>query len=173
MFPRRQDAARLVKRFMEAAGIEPAQDSPGRPTRSSLTFSLCFTAFVFASDVACHLNQEAPIRALALLLVTLLIHTAHQRHAWASAYSPETSGSTNGCDGSRLHDADLTFASLIVPCGAHVRFCIRNRCVIGTRKDSGPYIRGRLFDLNLGLVRALGFNSCAAFGVRQVVWSRV
>lgn len=93
--------------------------------------------------------------------------------AWASAYSRESSGPTNGCDGTPLHDPDLTFASFAVPCGARVRFCIGRRCVVGVRKDSGPYAAGRTFDLNLGIVRALGFSSCLSWGVRAVTWQRV
>ena len=76
----------------------------------------------------------------------------------------------NGCDGSRLYASALSFASFAVPCGARVRFCVRGRCVTATRRDSGPYVAGRVFDLNLGVVRALGFDSCAAFGVRVVAW---
>jgi hypothetical protein len=111
--------------------------------------------------------------AIAVLLSPGARAAGRQQLAVASAYSAESSGSTNGCDGSRLHDADLSFASLIVPCGARVRFCIRRRCVVGVRRDSGPYVPGRSFDLNLGIVRALGFSSCLSFGVRTVSWSRV
>lgn len=42
------------------------------------------------------------------------------------------------------------------PCGARVRFCYEGRCVTGQREDSGPYVGGRLFDLNAGLKAALG-----------------
>lgn len=117
--------------------------------------------------------------AAALAACWLCLSPAHAarpleyRAAIASAYSAESSGALNGCDGSRLHDGDLTFAALIVPCGARVRFCIGRRCVDAVRRDSGPYVAGRAFDLNLGIVRALGFRSCAAFGVRRVAWRRL
>lgn len=95
------------------------------------------------------------------------------RYAQASAYSTADSPGTQGCTGRPLRDDRLTFASLSVPCGAHVRFCIGRRCVTAIRTDSGPYVRGRMFDLALGTVRALGFRTPAAFGVRTVRWSRV
>lgn len=76
----------------------------------------------------------------------------------------------NGCDGSRLTAGALSFASFAVPCGTRVRFCLHDRCVTATRRDSGPYVAGRTFDLNLGVVQALGFPSCRAFGVRAVAW---
>lgn len=93
--------------------------------------------------------------------------------AIASAYSTADSPGVEGCTGRRLSDHTLTFASLIVPCGARVEFCIRRRCVVGRRTDSGPYIRGRSFDLTLGLVHALGFRSVREWGVRTVTWRRL
>ena len=49
----------------------------------------------------------------------------------------------------------LRFASLIVPCGARVLFCYRDRCATGTRADSGPFVSGRSFDLNANLRAAI------------------
>ena len=95
------------------------------------------------------------------------------RPAVASAYSRESSGPTNGCDGSELHDGDLSVATFQVPCGARVEICVGSTCVIAARKDSGPYVAGRSFDLNVGVVRALGFSSPYAFGVRTIRWRRV
>jgi hypothetical protein len=92
--------------------------------------------------------------------------------AVASAYSRESSGPRNGCDGSELHDADLSVATFQVPCGTRVQICIGARCVTATRNDSGPYVAGRLFDLNVGVVRALGFSDAYAFGVRTIRWRR-
>lgn len=97
----------------------------------------------------------------------------HRSTAIASAYSTADSPGVEGCTGRRLSDHTRTFASLIVPCGARVQFCVRGRCVIGIRTDSGPYVAGRSFDLTLGLVRALGFASVSTFGVRTVHWRRI
>jgi hypothetical protein len=91
-------------------------------------------------------------------------------HATASAYSTADSPGTEGCTGRRLSDSTRTFASLIVPCGARVEFCVGRRCAIGTRTDSGPYVAGRQFDLTLGMIRALGFAPVTRWGVREVTW---
>ena len=48
------------------------------------------------------------------------------------------------------------FANLSLTCGTRVRFCYRGRCATGTMSDHGPYIAGRLFDLNVNLKNALG-----------------
>lgn len=98
---------------------------------------------------------------------------APMQTAVASAYSRHSSGPTNGCDGSRLHDRDLSVATFLVPCGARLRICLGRRCVTATRRDSGPYVAGRDIDLNLGVVRALGVSSCAAWGVRPITWRRL
>ena len=49
----------------------------------------------------------------------------------------------------------LAFASLILPCGAHVEFCYGATCVTATMKDHGPYVSDRTFDLNANLRSAL------------------
>ena len=48
------------------------------------------------------------------------------------------------------------FASLFLQCGSRVRFCHYGSCVTGVMSDHGPYISGRLFDLNANLKYALG-----------------
>jgi hypothetical protein len=48
------------------------------------------------------------------------------------------------------------FASLILPCGARVRFCHGSTsCVTAVMSDHGPYVSGRTFDLNANLRDAL------------------
>jgi hypothetical protein len=49
----------------------------------------------------------------------------------------------------------LHFASLILACGARIRICHAG-CVTATRADSGPFVPGRTFDLNVALRSALG-----------------
>lgn len=46
-------------------------------------------------------------------------------------------------------------ANLTMRCGSHVKLCT-SVCVIATVQDRGPYIAGRLFDLNPGARAALG-----------------
>lgn len=106
----------------------------------------------------------------AALTALVLLAPAHANRAVASAYSTADSPGTQGCTGRPLREDTLTFASLIVPCGARVQFCVGHQCVVATRTDSGPYVAGRSFDLALGTVRALGFTSARQFGVREVSW---
>jgi rare lipoprotein A (peptidoglycan hydrolase) len=47
------------------------------------------------------------------------------------------------------------FANLSLPCGTRVTFCYTS-CVTATMDDRGPYVSGRLFDLNVNLKDALG-----------------
>jgi rare lipoprotein A (peptidoglycan hydrolase) len=47
------------------------------------------------------------------------------------------------------------FASLFLRCGSRVRFCHYGNCVNATMSDHGPYVSGRLFDLNANLKYAL------------------
>lgn len=145
-----------------------------------MTLRTSTTAAPNAPAAATQPDQEAALRPLAITAaiatVAIIAPTARALRALggsavASAYSREDSGPTNGCDGSQLHDRDLTVATFLVPCGTRIRICLgRRRCVNAIRKDSGPYARGRQIDLNVGVVRALGFASPAAFGVRTVTW---
>lgn len=48
------------------------------------------------------------------------------------------------------------FASLFLPCGAMIRMCHGSSCVSAQMADHGPYVGGRLFDLNWNLKVALG-----------------
>lgn len=112
-----------------------------------------------------------------LVALGIAVAAAGARSPWrtstASAYSTRDSPGEQGCPGyGRLRDDTLTFASLIVPCGAVVELCVGHRCVVARRADSGPFVVGRSFDLAYGTVRALGFSSPSAFGVRSITWRR-
>lgn len=60
------------------------------------------------------------------------------------------------------------FASLFLPCGAMVRMCHGSSCVNAMMSDHGPYVGGRLFDLNANLRAALGCG-----GLCYVRWRRL
>lgn len=60
------------------------------------------------------------------------------------------------------------FASLILPCGAIVRFCHGSLCIDGEMADHGPYVAGRTFDFNVNMKNALGCG-----GVCYVTWRRL
>lgn len=95
-----------------------------------------------------------------------------RRTTQASAYSAWDEG--NFCPGHpQTRKMDLTVGSDLVPCGAHVRICLLNgkRCVVAQRRDWGPGLTAkRRLDLNLGVIRALGYRSLYHWGVRTVRW---
>jgi hypothetical protein len=62
----------------------------------------------------------------------------------------DDSGST-GCG---FH-ASYGIAALTVPCGTRVELC-HDGCVTAVRDDSGPYVAGRMFDLNPTVKNAIG-----------------
>lgn len=179
--PRRDDAVmtRTVSRGRAASGLTRREAAPS-PVRRTPPSSLDrTTTAVFTPAVALTPDEGDALRPLAIIAAAItvaalapLARALSRATAVASAYSRESSGPRNGCDGSPLHDPDITVATFLVPCGARIRICLGRRCVVAVRKDSGPYAAGRQLDLNLGVVRALGFPTCAAFGVRTVTWSR-
>lgn len=128
-------------------------------------------------------RSERNLRWLAIagLLVALLVcvwpapspGTTGWRTAVASAYSAASSSTRQGCPRApALRDSARSVATFLVPCGARLQVCHRSRCVTVTRHDSGPFIRGRTIDLNVGVVRALGYPTARAWGVRTVTWRR-
>ena len=94
-------------------------------------------------------------------------------YAVASAYSVASTGSVRqGCaHAPPLRDSALSVATFLVGCGQRLRICYRSRCVVATRWDSGPFVVGRQIDVNVGVVRALGFSSTQSWGVRDVRWT--
>ncbi len=98
-----------------------------------------------------------------------------RRTTEASAYSAWDEG--NFCPGlPQTRKMDLTVGSDLVPCGAHIRICLVNgkRCVVARRTDWGPGLTAkRRIDMNLGVVRALGYKSLHHWGARMVRWEPV
>ena len=98
-----------------------------------------------------------------------------RRTTEASAYSAWDEG--NFCPGlPQTQKMDLTVGSDLVPCGAYIRICLINgkRCVVAQRRDWGPGLSAkRGLDMNLGVVRALGYRSLHHWGARMVRWEPV
>lgn len=63
--------------------------------------------------------------------------------------------------------AGLRFASLFLPCGAQVEMCHAS-CAVATMADHGPYVAGRLFDLNVNLRDAIGCSDLCTVRWRRV-----
>ena len=95
-------------------------------------------------------------------------HHRHHRHhppmqrALASYYDL---GGTTACGTSA--QSGLAFASLFLPCATRVRMCAA-RCATAVMDDRGPYVSGRLFDLNVSLRNTLGCGDLC-----EVRWRRL
>lgn len=86
----------------------------------------------------------------------------------ASAYGPGLYGNRTA-NGTRLTPQTVGVAHKTLPLGTRLEVIINGKSVPARVIDRGPYEQGRDFDLTTGLIKKLGFASCAAFGVRKVL----
>ncbi|BCU77505.1 septal ring lytic transglycosylase RlpA family protein [Luteolibacter sp. LG18] len=89
------------------------------------------------------------------------------QHGQASWYSVKTNGGTRTASGERLTNSAATAAHKTLPLGSKVRVVNMNngKSEIVTIIDRGPFVRGRVIDVTLGVAERLGF---AARGVTSV-----
>lgn len=87
------------------------------------------------------------------------------RPALASWYDADGLGGNLACAG--YDTSGYFFAHRDLPCGARMRICFR-RCVTATRKDAGPFVGPREFDLDRTLRDAVGFDGVGYIKVRPV-----
>ena len=59
-------------------------------------------------------------------------------------------------DGSTVTPNSLGVANLSLAFGTKVEFCLA-KCVVAVVDDRGPYVAGRLFDLQPAVASAIGF----------------
>jgi rare lipoprotein A len=85
----------------------------------------------------------------------------------ASWYSVKTNYGTRTASGTRLNNTAATAAHKTLPLGTHVRVInvANGKAEVVTITDRGPYIRGRIIDVTVGVADRLGF---AARGVVPV-----
>jgi rare lipoprotein A len=86
---------------------------------------------------------------------------ASTQHGKASWYSVRTNGGTRTASGNRLKNADATAAHKTLPMGSKVRVVnLRNgKSEVVTITDRGPFVRGRVIDVTIGVAQRLGFAS--------------
>ena len=82
--------------------------------------------------------------------------TARTFSAMASYYGNEAGNKT--ASGQRFNQHAMTAAHRSLPFGTRVRVTHRDRSVVVTINDRGPFVRGRVLDLTTGAARALGFR---------------
>jgi len=89
----------------------------------------------------------------------------------ASYYSTRCNGGTQTASGERLRNDAPTAAHKTLPMGTKVRVInLRNgKSEIVTINDRGPYIRGRIIDVTIGVAKRLGFLTSGVIPVKVEV----
>ncbi len=170
-------------KYTRTAATGPEQ-RPGAPLPQRIAIAVIIPALIAAVAVPAAgsampasmptVQPSAPVAGAEGVPTPMPTGQALRGHtALASAY--DAAGESPGCPRSPSpQSAHLSVATQLVPCGARIRICTtKGRCVVAIRRDTGPFTGGRQFDLNLGVVRALGVPSVYAWGVRKVVWQQV
>ncbi len=93
------------------------------------------------------------------------------QHGKASYYSIRCNGGTRTASGERLHNEAATAAHKTLPMGTRVRVTnlANGKSEVVRINDRGPYIRGRVIDVTVGVARRLGFVSRGVVPVRLEV----
>jgi rare lipoprotein A len=133
------------------------------------------------------MNALPPVlRSLAALAAVLLLNACSAQSGFASSRAPESwrvqrvehgkasfystrcNGGTRTASGDRLHNEALTAAHKTLPMGTKVRVVnlSNGKSEVVTINDRGPFIRGRVIDVTVGVARRLGFVSRGIAPVR-------
>lgn len=92
-------------------------------------------------------------------------------HGKASFYSTRCNGGSRTASGQRLQNDAATAAHKTLPMGTKVRVVnlANGKAEVVTINDRGPFIRGRVIDVTIGVARRLGFVSRGIVPVRVEV----
>lgn len=90
--------------------------------------------------------------------------TVPYRSALASWYDADGLGGAVACGGGT---GGYFFAHKDLPCGYRMEICYRG-CVVAERRDAGPYVGDREFDLDRSVRDAIGFDGVGYVRVREV-----
>lgn len=96
---------------------------------------------------------------------------ASTQHGQASWYSVKTNGGTRTASGEHLTNSAATAAHKTLPLGSKVRVVNMNngKSEIVTITDRGPYVRGRVIDVTVGVAERLGFMARGVTSVKLEV----
>ena len=92
----------------------------------------------------------------------------------ASWYSIRTNRGTRTASGQRLTDHGATAAHKTLPMGTKVRVTneANGKSEVVTINDRGPYTRGRVIDVTIGVAERIGFKKRGVVPVKVEVLSR-
>ncbi|MFD0895266.1 septal ring lytic transglycosylase RlpA family protein [Luteolibacter ambystomatis] len=93
------------------------------------------------------------------------------QHGQASWYSVKTNGGTRTASGEHLTNSAATAAHKTLPLGSKVRVVnMKNgKSEIVRITDRGPYVRGRVIDVTVGVAERLGFMARGVTSVKLEV----
>jgi rare lipoprotein A len=93
----------------------------------------------------------------------------------ASWYSVRTNYGTRTASGERLTNSGATAAHKTLPMGTKVRVVNENngKSEVVTITDRGPYIKGRIIDVTIGIAERLGFAQHGIAPVRVEVLGKI
>lgn len=99
------------------------------------------------------------IRLIATILIFLMGQLVAEQ-GLASCYSVKTNGGTRTASGQKLSNTAHTAAHKHLPFGTKVKVTnLKNgKSEIVTITDRGPYIKGRVIDVTIGVAKKLGFG---------------
>lgn len=103
------------------------------------------------------------------MMLTEMAHGSVPQRGIASWYGTENSRS---CTGKRLHHKNPALAHRTLPIGTKVKVTnIKTRkSVVAVVEDRGPYVFGRIVDLNIAAAKEIGIIKC---GVAKVTVEKI
>ena len=97
------------------------------------------------------------------------------QHGEASWYSVRTNSGTRTASGERLTNEGATAAHKTLPMGTKVRVINQRngKSEVVTITDRGPFVKGRIIDVTVGIAERLGFASRGVAPVKVEVLGKV
>ena len=94
-------------------------------------------------------------------IITTLTLFGHEEIGMASWYSVKCNGGTHTASGQKLQNYSYTAAHKTLPFGTKVRVTnLKNgKSEIVKINNRGPYIKGRIIDVTIGVAEKLGFKN--------------
>lgn len=96
---------------------------------------------------------------------------AHRRRRWHHWHTAVASWYDDEGETACERHYRYGIANLTMACGTAVRLCFRG-CVTARVQDRGPYVEGRLFDLNPGTKSAISCTDLCGLEGGTLSWSR-
>jgi len=124
-------------------------------TRNLKSVALAIAGVLLIPSCATTTNAKSKPTATALEMA----EAKSVQHGKASWYSIRTNRGTKTASGQRLSDGGATAAHKTLPMGTKVRVTnlANGKAEVVTINDRGPFIRGRVIDVTVGVAKRLDF----------------